>query len=184
VSFDIQQYHQALADNCISIIYSGPIWAGGIGGMADMLQRRLQFDEVPFSSSQAVFSIFVEQISNMMMHSAEKEQVGPESAVVEASKGVFILGMRDKQFYVQTGNVVTAQNAKLLKSRIDHLNTLDKQALRQYFREQTKVETEITATQGAGLGLIEIARKATSKIQYEFNPYGDGQFYFTMFVTI
>jgi hypothetical protein len=75
-------------------------------------------------------------------------------------------------------------SVELLKSRIDHLNTLDKQQLRQFFKEQRKAEDNNPESKGGGIGLIEVARRATSKIEYEFIPREDGTTYFTMYVTI
>jgi len=74
MKFNIMQYSKLLAEHNISIIYSGPLWAEGIDGMAEFLQKRLDMDDMPLSESQAVFSVFVEQMNNMLMYSAEKEK--------------------------------------------------------------------------------------------------------------
>ena len=161
------------------------MWADGLDGMAEMLQRRLDLNDMPQSVSQSIFSVFVEQINNMMMYSAEKEYFNhPEKKRSGVPKGVFIFGERDKTFFIQSGNVIKSGNVEMLKSRIELLNTLDKKELRQYYREQMKAENENPESKGAGLGLIEIARRATSRIDYEFMPHGDDLSYFTMYVTI
>ena len=72
--FNVRKYGKMLEDNNIRVIYSGPIWANGIDGMAEMLLKRLEFDDIPLPASQSVFAIFVEQINNMMLYSAEKEK--------------------------------------------------------------------------------------------------------------
>jgi hypothetical protein len=174
-----------LAENNINIIYSGPLWAEVIDGMAEFLQKRLDMDELPLSASQAVFSVFVEQMNNMLMYSAEKEKKEhPENGVREMSKGLFVLGSLDKSYYIQTGNVINDSSVEALKKRIDLLNTLDKKELRNLYKEQRKSENDNPESKGAGIGLIEIARRASSKIEYEFAPYGDGKTYFSMYVTI
>ncbi|MDR2718020.1 MAG: SiaB family protein kinase [Treponema sp.] len=188
---NILEYSKMLADKNISIIYSGPLWAEGIDGMAEFLQRRLDMDDLPLNASQAVFSVFVEQMNNMLMYSAEKEkQERPETGmretqIKETSRGVFVLGSNDdKSYYIQTGNVIKDSSVEILKSRIDHLNTLDKKEMRTLYKEQLKSENDNPESRGAGIGLTEIARRASSKIEYEFVPYGDGLSYFTMYVTI
>jgi len=182
---NILEYSKLLAKHNISMIYSGPLWAEGIDGMAEFLQKRLDMDAVPLNASQAVFSVFVEQINNMLMYSAEKEKhERPEANPAETSSGIFILGTCDKSYYVQTGNVIKDSSVGLLKERIDFLNTLDKKELRQFYKEQMKTENNNPESKGAGLGLTEIARRAASKIEYEFIPYGEGLSYFTMYVTV
>lgn len=182
---DMLEYYNMLMGKNINIIYSGPIWADGVEGIGLTLKQRLKFDDLPLSSSQAVFSVFVEQMNNMLMYSAEKEQLhASEDKRPDISKGVFVLGAKDKTYFVQTGNVIKSDRVELLKARIDHLNTLDKASLRKYYREQIKSENTIPESKGAGIGLIEIARRASCPIEYEFKPYGDGLKFFTMFVTI
>jgi hypothetical protein len=174
-----------LTDNNISIIYSGPLWAEGIDGMAEFLQRMLDMADMPLNASQSVFSVFVEQMNNMLMYSAEKEkQEHPEIGIRETSKGVFVLGSHEKSYYIQTGNVIKDSSVEILKNRIDLLNTLDKKELRNLYKEQIRSENDNPESRGAGIGLTEIARRASSKIEYEFVPYGDGLSYFTMYVTI
>jgi len=185
MNFNIRQYSQMLTDHNIEVIYSGPIWAGGIDGMAEMLQKRLEYEELPFSASQSVFSVFVEQMNNMLMYSAEKDhQTTPDGKMVETSKGIYVLGIKDSTYFVQTGNVVTPHSANILKTRIDHLNTLDKKELRQYYKQQMLSENDNPESKGAGIGLIEIARRSSIPIQYEFEELGNGLLYFTMYVTI
>jgi hypothetical protein len=181
---DARQYSKLLEDNNIRMVYSGPIWANGIDGMAEMLSKRMEFDEMPLSASRSVFSIFVEQINNMMMYSAEKEEKHThEGATLEVSKGIFIMGVQDDCYFVESGNKVTDKSAEILKNRLDYINTLDKKQLRQYYKEQMYAD-ENSESRGAGIGLIEIARRASGPIEYDFEPCGEGLQYFTMFATV
>ena len=185
MKFNIHEYSKMLEDNNIQVIYSGPIWTNGIDGLAEMMIKRLEFDDLPLTSSQAVFSIFIEQINNMMMYSAEKDiKNDEEGKPIEISKGVFILGIQGTTYFIQSGNLVTKYSAGILKERIDHLNTLDKKELRKYHRERLKAENDNPESQGAGIGLIEIARRSSSAIEYEFLPYDDERQYFTMYITV
>jgi hypothetical protein len=169
----------------VKVIYSGPLWASGIDGMAEMLLKRLEFDDIPLNAFQSVFSIFVEQMNNMMMYSADKERrTNSEGNPLEISKGIFILGVQDTEYFIQCGNVVTNYSAEILKTRIDYLNTLDKKGLRQYYKQQMHAENSNLESKGAGVGLIEIARRASAPIDYEFEPYGNGLQYFTIYITV
>jgi len=185
MKFNIHEYSKMLEDNNIQVIYSGPIWTNGIDGLAEMMIKRLEFDDLPFTSSQAVFSIFIEQINNMMMYSADKDiKNDDEGNPQEISKGVFILGVQGTTYFIQSGNLVTKYSAGILKERIDHLNTLDKKELRQYHKERLKAENDNPESKGAGIGLIEIARRSSTPIEYEFLPYDDERQYFTIYITV
>ncbi len=182
---DLVEYYKMVKKYNINIIYSGPLWADGIEGIATTLKKRLEIDDLPLSASQSVFSVFVEQMNNMLMYSAEKEVYnGPAEKQLDAARGLFILGSQDKTYFIQSGNVMKNEGVTLIKERIDHLNKLDKVELRKYYKEQLRNENTNPESKGAGLGLIEIARRASSKIDYSFTPFDEGNVFFSMYVTI
>jgi len=185
MKFDILRYNKMLEDNHIYIIYSGPMWAEKLEGLAEMLQSRLNLDDLSLNAAQSVFSVFIEQMNNMIMYSAEKECFDRvDDKRLEISKGIFIFGKHKNTYFIQSGNVMKSGSVEMLKSRIDYLNTLDKKELQQYYKQQMRMEDDNPESKGAGLGLIEIAKRATSKIDYDFIPRSNDLSYFTMYVTI
>lgn len=183
--FDMLEYCKMLEKNHLNIIYSGPLWMDGVEGIAAILKKRMAYDELPLSASQAVFSVFVEQINNMLMYSADKESPGqPENAFGEASKGTFVLGKMGKTYFLQSGNVMSSDSIDMIRDRIDYLNTLDKPGLRKYYKEMIRQENRNPLSRGAGLGLIEIARRSSSKIEYDFTPLDEDKCFFSMYVEI
>lgn len=185
VIFDMLEYYTMVKEKGLKIIYSGPIWANGVEGLGQTLRKRLEFDALPLSAAQAVFSVFIEQMNNMLMYSAEQENFQHQNgSELDVASGVFVLGSKGKQYFLQSGNMMNAEEVPAMQARIDYLNTLDKIELRKYYKEQLKQDNPNTKSKGAGLGLIEIARRASSKIEYSFQPVGEGQTFFTMFLSI
>lgn len=185
MKLDLLQYYQTLRENNINIIYSGPIWQEGMEGIAETVKRRIAFDELPLPLSQAIFSVFVEQVTNMLMYSEDKEICEtPLHKTREAPTGVFVFGRQGDAYFMQSGNAMKEASVSALKSRIDYLNTLDKAELRKYYKEQLKSANANPESKGAGLGFIEIARRASSKIEYSFTPLPGGRSFFTIYVTI
>lgn len=183
--FDMLEYYNMLKKNKVSIIYSGPIWADGVEGIGVTLRKRLELDDLPLSASQSVFSVFVEQMNNMLQYSHAKESFeASDGKQLEVSSGVFLLGIRGKTYFLQSGNMMKNENVKLIKDRIDYLNTLDKTQVRKYYKEQIKADNLNPISKGAGLGLIEIARRASSKIEYSFTPLEGDFTFFAMYVQI
>ena len=183
--FNMLDYCRMLQKNHLSIIYSGPLWAGGVEGIAETLKKRLAFDELPLKSSQAVFSVFVEQMNNMLMYSTEKSSFETSNKnQLETPRGAFVLGVHENIYFLQSGNLMKTEKVEDIRSKIDYLNTLDKKELRQYFKEQIKKENTNPDSRGAGLGLIEIAKRASSRIEYDFTPLEDNMTFFAMYVEI
>lgn len=182
---DMFAYYNMLKNNDINLIYTGPIWAEGVEGIGLTLRKRMEFDDMPLSASQSVFSVFVEQMNNMLMYSSDKKSFSlSDEKYFDVSRGMFVLGVQDKTYYVQSGNVMKNESMESVKNQIDYLNTLDKQELRKLYREQLKSGETSPDSRGAGLGLIEIARRASSKIEYEFTPVDENNTFFSMIVTI
>jgi len=175
------EYYNSTKKYDVDIIYSGALWADGIEGLGVALRRHMEFEHMTLTASQSVFSVFIEQMNNMLMYSAEKVDVDEHRGV---PKGAFILASKDKVYIAQSGNVMKTENAELVRSRIDHLNSMDKQELRKYYKEQLRSENLNPESKGAGIGLIEIAKRASAPIEYEFIPYGEGLTFFTMCVKI
>jgi len=186
---DLSKYNEVVEKLNIKVIYSGPMWEDGVKGLAEMVKTHLSHDQLSGSASKAIFSVFVEQVTNILMYSAEKEQYSqpPDYELVNVSIGTVIMGNRtDKRdtFFVQTKNAIKDEHIKFLKERIDYLNTLDKNGLRQYYKERMRSDSDSPESQGAGLGLIEIARRATAPIGYSFEQISEGLSFFIMYVEI
>ena len=180
---NMPEYIKSLKGNNIGISYNGPLWEEGIISMADMLKSQMAQTNLPKKASKTVFSVFVEQVTNMLMYSVGREQYGQE-ADDKAPTGMLVLGQKDNIFFIQTCNEIYKKNVDMVKNRIEYLNSLDKNELRQHNKERMRGENDNPDSKGAGLGLIEIARRATSPIKYTFDSIDDNVSYFSMYVEI
>ena len=165
----------------VDIIYTGSLWADGIEGLGTTLRRQMEFEDMSLPASLAVFSVFVELMNNMLMYSIEKMDIEGHPGV---SKGAFILASKNKIYSAQSGNMIKTDNVEHIKNRIDYLNSLDKPAVRKFYKEKIKEKDVNSDSKGAGLGLIEIARRASAPIEYEFTPCGDDLTFMTISVTV
>ena len=185
MTIDMSGYKEIVNQLNISIVYCGPMWDDGIKSIADMVENRLAIDDISSNAAKTVFSVFVEQATNVLMYSAKKTlipQEGHEPVLV--STGMIILGTKETSYFIQTENAIRTETVDIIKSRIDHLNTLDKDALKKYHKEVLNKDDDNFESKGAGLGLVQIARKATAPIGYKFTPLENGLTSFTMYVEI
>ena len=180
---NMTEYINSLKSRNINISYNGPLWEEGIISMADMLKSQLSQKNLPKKASKTLFSVFVEQVTNMLMYSAGREQY-EQTGKDEAPTGMLVLGQRENIFFIQTGNEIHNKNLEHIKTRIDYLNSLDKDELRLHNKERLRGKNDNPNSKGAGLGLIEIARRATAPISYTIEPIDDELSYFSMYVEI
>ena len=181
--FDLREHSNRLNNLNISICYTGPMWEDGVKGIAEMVRTSLHHDELSNTIAKAIFSVFVEQVTNMLMYSTGKEKFGNDD-VDKVPTGAMLLGHKEKTYFIMTGNEIKIHNEKPIREKIDYLNTLDSKELRQYQKEKLREGDDNPDSKGAGLGLIEIARRATAPIEYKFETVNNESTFFSMYVEI
>jgi len=100
-----------------------------------------------------------------------------------AGEAVVIIAKKNGHYTISSGNSVKKEDAKHLANYLERLNSLDKKELRKLYKEQLRKPAH-PESRSAGLGLIEIARKASKKIKYRFQNQNDTYDFFNLFVTV
>lgn len=126
-----------------------------------------------------IFNIFVELTQNILRYSAEKAPLDGK----EVGVGIVLVSETDSQFYISSGNLVTAEQAVNLEGLFAELVGLDREGLRQLFKQRRRQEPP-PGSKGAGLGLIEVARRACDPLSYALQPMPNGEAFFSICVPI
>lgn len=180
--FDLNGFYNDLKRDGIIFCFSGPISQSIVEGIGETLKQKMELEEAGLSTTQKVFGIFVEQMQNILNYSVER--VTAESARDnEMRMGVLVVGQEGGHFYVYCGNRVERERIGFLTERLTELNTLDKDQLKNLYRERRK-NPVAEGSKGAGLGLIDMARKASRPIEFEFTPIDGDHSFFAIKVTI
>ncbi|MBN2663324.1 MAG: SiaB family protein kinase [Bacteroidales bacterium] len=82
----------------------------------------------------------------------------------------FMLRKIEHNIFISTANIISDERVIYLKDRIDDLNKMDSNALKNKYKE-ILVNKKFSEAGGAGLGLVEISRKTKQKIDYYFEKY-------------
>ena len=83
-----------------------------------------------------------------------------------------------------TANKILKERIEDLRKTIDTINALNKDELNALYKKQIR-EGSLSEKGGAGLGLIDIARKTGKKLDYQFLPLEDNKnFFFLLKVRI
>lgn len=119
-----------------------------------------------------VYFIMVEALQNITRHQDVYDDPDFDQSAL------FILKRKEQSYSITTANLIFDTAIESLRGKIDKINAMDADELRIYAKEVLSNGT-FSDKGGAGLGLIEMARKSCSKFQYEFVPakYGMSMFY-------
>ena len=126
-----------------------------------------------------VFSVYIEMSQNIRHYAAAMGYVEPDTTAT-----VVIAETSDGHYVVSAGNIVQLTDGQALADRIALLSQLDKQQLKALYKEQLRRPRQKGACTGAGLGLIDVARKSSSPLQCSLDVLDAGKAFFTIRATI
>lgn len=145
-------------------------------GIGNAIKKKLEMSELDKKKCRTVFSVFVEQMQNVIRYSAERETHADNT---DMSYGIMAVGDVDGRFFVSCGNVVSAADAERLRIGLDRIKGLDKDGLKALWKETLKNEAP-EGSKGAGGGFIDIARRAEGGIEYDFDPLDETRVFYAV----
>ena len=123
----------------------------------------------------------VESLQNLYHHIEETHEGIEEE--LDPKFGVLVIAREDGEYKVITGNFVNSSKIKYLKEKIDKINSLNKDELKDMYKFILNHQ-KLSAKGGGGLGLVDIARKTGSKLVYSFFNYNDNYYFFNLEIKI
>ena len=121
--------------------------------------------------------VMVEAYQNIIRHRA------PDAPDGRSGRSFFLLRCQAAGQQVLTMNPVVPEQATALRSRLARIQGRDKKELKDFFMEGLQRAAKI-AGRGAGLGLIEMARRSNGDPAWSLIPEDDGQEMFTLSVRL
>ncbi len=156
-NIDLFELRGALARYHVLTCFNGPFSHGLIEEFGVALRHHLEQRAAEHSTVLDVFAVYVELAQNIRTYlDARAFAAGPPHHPDCAIIGILWDG---EHFAVGAGNVALRADAAALEGRIAELNGLDRDGLRRAYKAQLRVPHPPGAP-GAGLGLLEVARRA------------------------
>jgi len=153
-----------LGENRIIICFSGLFSQGVIEELGEAITKHMESEEKPKDKIFKVFSVFIEQSQNIKKYSVSKEASGAYAKI--SGSAIVCIGETADGYFVRSGNIIETKDALKIITNLERVVGKSKEELKARFKEQMKKEVEPGST-SAGIGFIDIARKASQPIQYE-----------------
>jgi len=113
------------------------------------------------SLQNRIYFIMVEGLQNVTRHQEDSEENLKDHA------GIFAIQKIGARYIISTGNVIVNSKVDSLKQRLEKVNNLDRDDLKKLHREILSTG-ELSDKGGAGLGLIEMARRSGNRLSFDF----------------
>lgn len=172
--FELQKM---LSRNGILISFSGRFSQKIIEELGDALKYYLEIEERPKNDIFQIFSIFIEQTQNIKNYCESKQGSTHYDRIANAC--MVTIGNYAEGTYVWSGNIIQNQDAIKLQNLLDQLITLDKPSIKKLYKEKLRQELPEGST-SAGIGLIDMAKKASQPLQYEITHIDEDYSFFTL----
>ncbi len=156
----------------VEYTYRGVFTSAISDTILSLAERNLDEASIAHKLRKRVYFIMVEGLQNITRHQPISQSIENQWEC----PAFFMVQHKPQGYYITTGNVVADKDIKMLTEHIDTINDLEADELKKYSLDILK-NGKISPKGGAGLGLIQIARKAGNRLFYRFK-YLDDKFSF------
>lgn len=174
--FSLFDYYLLTDKKEVLISYKGPI--------TDVIMSEISKDiRYKFAAnaraSKKIFAIFMELAQNILYYSAEKMQLADK----KDSVGIVLVTRANEFYRFSCGNLVENEYVEELIESCNFINSLDKEKLRDFKREQ-RSNPQRERSKGAGIGLIQVALTSENPLEVEFKEIDEKYSFFSITVRI
>ena len=167
-----QDFHKLLEQRRTFFCYSGLLSEDVLSTFSGIVREQMSEMEDDTEITKRVFGIFVEQAQNVIRYSKDR--------IAEGGTGTVAISRAEDGFLIEAINPMDDENAEGLQKNLDELKAMDSKELRKAYKQRLR-EGPPEGSKGAGLGFIEMARKAD---RFEFDFGGSTELLFVFKVWI
>lgn len=158
------------------VFFKGKLAQDTLGELGGMIKS--SYSQEGNKNIKRIFAVFIELAQNILHYSEERIQ---NSDGTNSGAGIVMLTEEDDGFHLTSGNLMRSENSEKISSHLDHIKTLAADELKSYYQEMRK-KPRPEDSKGAGLGFIDIARKADRPLDYKIKDVDDENSYLTLSV--
>ena len=167
---ELLEYYKKMCERNIVLDFQGAISQDLVVGMAELLKNKSSQDFGRTIMVKKLFSIFIEMAQNIAIYSAERVFLDDHHEDVGA--GIIVVTEENKNYTITSGNLVKNKAISKIIGHCQRINRMEKGELRKFYKAQIKSSRQ-RGKKGAGVGLIDIARKSGNAIRYGVTQVDD-----------
>lgn len=146
--------------------------------LAEMLTNNLSNDPRQ-KTTKKMFSIFVELAQNIHRYSSEKFNVDGR----EIGAGIVLVNEFKTYYTLISGNIIENDKLEVLQEHLAQINTMDEEELKNYRKEKLRQKRD-NGEKGAGVGLVDIARKASRHIELRVKALENNKSFISFYILL
>lgn len=160
-----------------SVYYEGEFGLEIVDRLLLEVDQHTSSNDFSVKLKKKVFNVSIEVLQNLY-HYFEKAHLPKEF-----DGGLFAIYELDNDIKIRSGNFLKNNEVNSVTSRISMINELSSEELKSLHRGVLDIGSA-SEQGGAGLGFIDIARKAGQNLQYSFIPIDNDYSFFILKINI
>lgn len=177
---DIFDFYDKMDKHNIMLSFKGNVTSELLTSILQIMESQMDnMDETP-KMRRKVYNILVECLQNLYHHIDEKFTDDTEE---QERNAIFAIGRLEDKYSIITGNYMLNENIPALKERLDRVNAMSREELKIYYKEVLS-NGVMSEKGGGGLGMIDIARKSGSKLDYNFSTIDEKYSFFSLSINV
>ena len=177
MSFNVDNFYTQLTNGEVVLSFKGSITSEIINGILETIENKLAASNDDGKIRKKMYNVLVECLQNLYHHIEELPSEITGSG--DPKFGVIVINKKGAGYQITTGNFVSGGRIKPLKDKIDKINSLSQDELKDMYKFILNHQ-KLTAKGGGGLGLVDIARKTGNKMEYGFQNVGKDYYFFNL----
>ena len=170
-------YKEFVDKDRIKMFYNGAV----THNITDAFTSQLEFEFETYNYNKIVkkrvFNIMVEVLQNISKHSAIN------SKNHNTGYGTFALYNDKKEFVILSANIVNNKQKNILDKDLSVISNTNRIELRELYKNKL-IKGRISKKGGAGLGFIDISKRASEKIEFDFIEFKPKQIIFLIKIRV
>jgi hypothetical protein len=162
----VNNFFRSLNQDTLSFFYQGNFSDEITDKIINLSEYNISLQQDQPKMSNKVSFLMAECFQNIVRHGETVE------GKLKSKSGLFITRHVGNSYYITSANLIDNSNIEYLSKKLDQINKLDKDQLKQLYMDILENEG-LSSKGGAGLGLVEMARKSGQKLEFYFNRIDD-----------
>jgi hypothetical protein len=161
--------------------YQGPLSFSTIDRLLSEFKVAAEDHEISFRTYKKMVSLMIEALENVTKYT-DHQKCNGEETIPEFCPSCQIT-CNASRIELVTRNPVKKNEVAPLRSRIDHVNSQNREELKALYMS-TMTNGQFTPHGGAGLGFIEMAKTTGNKLEYAFEQLDRDYSLYTLSVSL
>lgn len=176
IYFDLTNWFEKSKEGQVLFAYQGNITSEIITNLIEKTENVFDSNSNFDSMRKVTFHVVVECLQNSFHHGLSMGEGEPKN-------GAYLLLFIENSIKVITGNFISIDRVQMITDRINQINSMSKDELKALYKLILNND-EFSDKGGGGLGMIDIAKKTGTKMEYDFFQVDEKVLFYVLKINI